>query len=59
MATVVQFLKEVRIELGRVAWPTRPQLVKYTAIVVAASLALAGFLGALDALFGYLLGLVI
>lgn len=59
MANVAQFLKEVRIELGRVAWPTRPQLVRYTAIVVAMSLALAAFLGALDAFFGYLLGLVI
>lgn len=59
MVSVVQFLKEVRIELGRVAWPTRPQLIKYTGIVVAMSLALAGFLGALDAVFGYILGLVI
>jgi preprotein translocase subunit SecE len=59
MATVIQFLKEVRIELGRVAWPTNQQLMKYTGIVVAMSLALAGFLGALDAVFAYILGLIL
>jgi preprotein translocase subunit SecE len=59
MAAVIQFLKEVRIELGRVAWPTRQQLTKYTAIVVAMSLALAAFLGALDAVFAYILGLIL
>lgn len=59
MTSVVQFLKEVRVELGKVAWPTRQQLITYTGIVVAMSIALAAFLGALDAVFGYLLGLVI
>ena len=59
MTSVVQFLKEVRVELGKVAWPTRQQLITYTGIVVAMSFALAAFLGALDAVFGYLLGLVI
>jgi preprotein translocase subunit SecE len=28
------FLKEVRGELGRVAWPTRPEVVTYSIVVV-------------------------
>jgi preprotein translocase subunit SecE len=59
MASAAQFLKEVRIELGRVAWPTRQQLIKFTGIVVAMTFAMAGFLGALDAVFAYILGLII
>lgn len=59
MTSVAQFLKEVRTELGRVAWPTRQQLVKFTGVVVAMSLGLAAFLGALDAVFAYILGLII
>lgn len=59
MASVAQFLQEVRVELGRVAWPTRQQLILYTGVVVGMSVAFAVFLGALDALFGYVLGLVI
>ncbi len=30
----VQFFREVRDELRQVAWPTRPELVNYTAVVL-------------------------
>jgi preprotein translocase subunit SecE len=59
MTKIIDFLREVRVELGKVAWPTRRQLITYTGIVVAMSLAMAAFLGGLDAVFGYLLNLVI
>ena len=58
MTSVVTFLKEVRVELGRVAWPTRGQLIKYTGIVLAMAIAMAAFLGGLDAIFAYLLNLL-
>jgi len=47
------------VELGRVAWPTRRQLTVYTGVVVVMALVLAAFLGALDALFAFLLEFVI
>ena len=51
----IDFLKEVRIELKRVTWPTRQQTIKYTLIVIGLSLAVAAFLGGLDFLFSWLL----
>ena len=52
----IKFLKEVRVELKRVTWPTRQQTIKYTLIVIGLSLGVAAFLGGLDFLFTYLLG---
>ena len=51
----IEFLKEVRIELKRVTWPTRKQTTKYTLIVIGLSLGVAAFLGGLDFLFSWLL----
>lgn len=51
----IDFLREVRIELKRVTWPTRQQTIKYTLIVIGLSLAVAAFLGGLDFLFSWLL----
>ena len=51
---VKRFLVEVRIELGKVVWPTRQETIRYTAAVVVVSLAMAVFLGGLDSIFQYL-----
>ncbi len=32
-ARIVEFLREVRNELAKVAWPNRPEVVKYTLVV--------------------------
>ena len=50
-----EFLREVHLELKKVTWPTRQETVKYTAVVIAFSLAVAAFLGGLDFLFNWLL----
>jgi preprotein translocase subunit SecE len=49
------FLKEARIELKKVTWPTRQETIRYTGTVVVISIALAIFLGTLDALFQFVL----
>ena len=49
------FLKEVRLEMKKVNWPTRQQTIRYTLIVIGVSLAVAAFLGALDFIFNTLL----
>ena len=54
-AKVVNFLKEVRLEMKKVNWPTREETIRYTLIVVGISLAVAMFLGGLDILFQFLL----
>jgi preprotein translocase subunit SecE len=48
MDKVINFIKDVRIELLKVSWPTRSQLVKYTLVVIGLSLAVAIFLGGID-----------
>lgn len=46
-----QFLKEVRSELRKVAWPTREELTRYSIIVLVAIVALTLFVTALDWVF--------
>lgn len=47
----IEFLKEVKLELKRVNWPTRQETLNYTFIVIGISLAVAAFLGGLDFVF--------
>jgi preprotein translocase subunit SecE len=49
----ITYLKEVRIELKQVVWPTRKQTIRATAIVIGLSLAVAVFLGLADGLFSF------
>ena len=55
MAKLITFLKDVKIELARVSWPTRKQTIQYTLVVIVMSLAVALFLGMWDAVFGLVL----
>lgn len=48
MPNVISFLKEVREELSKVAWPTREQTTRYTVLVVIVAVAVGLFLGGLD-----------
>ncbi|OGE29978.1 preprotein translocase subunit SecE [Candidatus Daviesbacteria bacterium RIFCSPHIGHO2_02_FULL_36_13] len=45
---IVNFLKEVKEELAKVAWPTREQTIRYTILVVIVAVAVGAFLGGLD-----------
>ncbi len=48
---IVSFLKEVKLEMKKVNWPTRKETIKYTLIIIAVSIAVAAFLGGLDYIF--------
>jgi len=52
---IKEFLKEVKLEMKKVNWPTRKETIKYTLIVVGLCVATAIFLGGLDAVFQFLL----
>lgn len=45
------FLKEVRLEIKKVNWPTKDETLRYTLIVIGICLAVAAFLGTIDFLF--------
>lgn len=44
----VQFLRECRMELKKVKWPTRKELLASTAVVIVLSLIVSFFLGTID-----------
>jgi len=52
---IINFLKEVKVELKKVNWPTRQETTKYTLIVIGVSLIVAIFLGGLDFIFTWLI----
>ena len=50
-AKIITFLKEVRLEMKKVNWPTRQETIKYTLLVIGVSLSVAIFLGGIDFIF--------
>ncbi len=52
---VATFLKEVRLEIKKVNWPTREETIRYTLIVIGVSVAVAIFLGGFDFIFTIIL----
>lgn len=50
----LQFLREVRGELRRVAWPTRRVVVSYSVVVLVTVVVMTLFVFALDQAFGQL-----
>lgn len=54
MQSIFTFLAEAKVELSRVNWPNRKQILRYTVLVIVISLVVAMFLGSLDLLFSAL-----
>ena len=52
---LITFLKEVRLEMKKVNWPTRQETIRKTLVVIGISVAVAAFLGTLDFIFTTLL----
>ena len=46
--TIRQFLREVRIELSKVTWPTRKDTIASTSVVLVIVFLIAAFLGIVD-----------
>jgi preprotein translocase subunit SecE len=46
-----QFIREVRAELKRVAWPTRPEVVAYTLVVLVTVTFFMAIISGLDFVF--------
>ncbi len=48
---ITTFLKEVRLEMKKVNWPTRKETIRYTLIGIGVSVVVSMFLGGLDFAF--------
>ncbi len=49
------FFKEVYVELRKVSWLSRNEVLRYTVLVLGVSVVVAAFLGGLDYLFSSLI----
>ena len=45
---IIQFVKEAKIELKKVKWPNRKELIDSTKVVLVTSFLLAAFIGGID-----------
>ncbi len=59
MGKMFTFIKEAKIELTKVTWPNKDQIIRSTILVVVLSGVMAIFLGSLDYGFGYVFKLLI
>lgn len=55
----ITFLKEVRVELKKVIWPGRSDVIKYTIVVIAVSALVGIYLGALDFAFAKIMEIIL
>jgi len=51
MSKVTEYIKETKVELKNVVWPTRAQTILYTIVVIVLSVVIAYLLGFFDFLF--------
>jgi len=59
MGKIIQFFREVWVELGKVVWPSRREALKITGIVVLFCAVVAVFLGLVDFGLAKLVGLIV
>jgi len=57
--STVQFLREVRVELKKVTWPSRNEIIGSTAVVIMASFVVSFFLGFIDLVLQKVLGIIL
>jgi preprotein translocase subunit SecE len=56
---VVRLFQEVRLEMSKVTWPSREELVSSTGVVIVLSLAFALFIGVFDRLLSFVINTIL
>ncbi len=59
MQKITTFLESVKIELGKVTWPTRKETVATTGVVVMITFLISLYLGACDVILTKLMRLIL
>ena len=59
MDRIKKFFYEMRIELSRVSWPKRKELLGSTFVVIVISLLLTIFIGLMDIFFSHIVGRIL
>jgi preprotein translocase SecE subunit len=55
---ITEYVKDTRIEMNHVVWPTRAETIRFTTLVIAVSLGTSIILAVSDFVFGRLLTLL-
>lgn len=56
---IVQFLREVKVEIKKVTWPTRKEIIASTAVVLLTTIIIASYLGLVDLLLSEVVKLLL
>nr|MBC7245118.1 preprotein translocase subunit SecE [Chloroflexota bacterium] len=56
---IVKYLKEVRAEIRKVTWPSRSEVLRLSAIVIAVLVVMSIFMALVDYAFSWLMRLII
>ena len=59
MQKVIAFFESVKLELGKVTWPTRKETIATTGVVIVIVLLISFYLGACDLILAKLLRLIL
>jgi preprotein translocase subunit SecE len=56
---IFDFFREVRVELGKVVWPSRDQTIRLTLMVIIVTVIVGFFIGGIDYILAQLTKLII
>ena len=59
MQKVMSFLESVKIELGKVTWPTRKETIATTSVVIVIVMLISVYLGVCDVILAKLMRLIL
>ena len=59
IAQLRQFVENVQVEMRKVTWPDQDQLRNATLVILAFTIITAGIIGAMDAVFSFLIRLLV
>ncbi|NCN59335.1 preprotein translocase subunit SecE [Candidatus Roizmanbacteria bacterium CG22_combo_CG10-13_8_21_14_all_38_20] len=58
-ANPIKFVKEARVELGKVVWPSRAETIKLTGLVIAITVVVSIYIGGIDYILSQVLKLLV
>ena len=53
---IQRFLREVKVEMSKVSWPTLDELKNSTKVVIVAVILITIFIGVVDRILGFVIG---
>ncbi len=56
---ITNFITEVKVEMQKVSWSSKDELIGSTTVVIASTLLLAMFIGAIDIVLSRFIGLIL